>query len=464
MWTFFATTPGDPNVAYGVIEYARDNEEEEVRRLVAEKTEYYPAPGQVIVYCKKIEQARRLAKVLQCSVYHRTVGSAEEKKSILRRLTGQQERVFTATNALGLGVDASTIRAVIHVGIRENLAQYAQESGRAGRDGLGSEAIIMRANWHDRSGQIKVEQYWRAEASMRAFLAGESCRRIALDKHMDGRTDRSGCERGEEKCDVCRGRPQSTKRRRIVVNGNHSTEGSDESDKDMQDEAAKKRFKAAEDMKAKVMDEQFQAAQREYRRMEARRRQSTMSREDGVEELQQQFAQWSERCVICQVRGRDDEDHMDWRECPHSEVDQNATQRMWEWLGGIRFESYSQCRSCWAAQAVCHSWEDVSHGGPQRFRRKGGEWQCQFAGVLRGVAAGVLGIGHSEVIGEWIDEEIIKVGMERADGKSDWEVRKDWMGKKVWVGGVEMSGLCQMFWEFGDGGVEKGNGKAEGHV
>jgi superfamily II DNA helicase RecQ len=86
-----------------------------VRRLVEEKKEQYPAPGQIVVYCKKVEQAKRLAKVLQCSVYHRTVGNNEEKKGILRRLTGQTERVFTATNALGLGVDAPTIRVVIHV-------------------------------------------------------------------------------------------------------------------------------------------------------------------------------------------------------------------------------------------------------------------------------------------------------------------------------------------------------------
>jgi len=52
--------------------------------------------------------------------------------------------VFTATNALGLGIDAPTIRVVIHVGIREKMRDYAQESSRAGRDGLRSEAIMLR--------------------------------------------------------------------------------------------------------------------------------------------------------------------------------------------------------------------------------------------------------------------------------------------------------------------------------
>lgn len=441
--SIFRDDTSRPNVGYSVVEYGRDDEDEAVRRLVEMKKRQYPAPGQIIVYCKKVEQARRLAKVLQCSVYHRTVGGSEEKKSILRRLTGQQERVFTATNALGLGVDAPTIRAVIHVGIRESLAQYAQESGRAGRDGLESEAIIMRARWCDKNGQSKSEQGWRAEAATKAFLAGGSCRRIALDKHMDGRPDRLGCEIGEERCDICRGQPRGTKRRRIVVQ-----------DGDEQDDATRKMRAADEEAHRKQTHEgeRFQEEQRQYRRMEEQRRRETIDREDGVEQLRKHFESWKGRCTICHVRGRDEEDHTDWRECPHSDTDRNVTQKTWDWLGEIRFEAYSQCWSCWAAQAVCHSWEDVSHSGPQRFRRKGTGWMCQFAGLLRDVAAGVLGIGHTEVVGDWMDEEMKKAGEEGKEGQTDWEKRKGWMGKKVRIGGMEMSGLCQMFWELGESG------------
>jgi superfamily II DNA helicase RecQ len=79
----------------------------------------------VIVYCRKVEQAKRLAAVLGCSVYHCTVGDQKKKKGILRRLIGQMERVFTATNALGVGIDTLTIRVVIHVGIPKELKQYS---------------------------------------------------------------------------------------------------------------------------------------------------------------------------------------------------------------------------------------------------------------------------------------------------------------------------------------------------
>jgi superfamily II DNA helicase RecQ len=49
-------------------------------------------------------------------------------------LTGQTERVFIVTNALGVGIDVLTIRVVIHVSVPKELKQYSQESGRAGRD------------------------------------------------------------------------------------------------------------------------------------------------------------------------------------------------------------------------------------------------------------------------------------------------------------------------------------------
>ncbi|KAK5108236.1 hypothetical protein LTR85_005380 [Meristemomyces frigidus] len=181
-----------PNIAYSVVPYTREDEDEEVRRLVKEKLAQYPEPGQIIVYCRRIEQARRLAIVLQCNVYHRTVGDKATKAGILRRLTGQSERVFTATNALGLGIDAPTIRAVIHIGICSQVKQYGQESGRAGRDGEASEAIIMRAQWTDRSGRVKKETGWNVEQAMKAYLAGEECRRVALDGYIDGRVGSEG--------------------------------------------------------------------------------------------------------------------------------------------------------------------------------------------------------------------------------------------------------------------------------
>jgi superfamily II DNA helicase RecQ len=192
-----------PNTAYTVIGYEKKEEDEEVQQLVEEKLDQYLELGQVIVYCRKVEQAKRLAVVLGYSVYHRTVGDQKKKKGILHRLTGQTERVFTATNALGVGIDAPTIQAVIHVGIPKELKQYSQESSRAGRDGQASEAIIIQANTTDRNGRRQREVGYDTEDVMKEFVAGERCRRAVLDGYIDRQFDRQGYKEEEQRCDVC---------------------------------------------------------------------------------------------------------------------------------------------------------------------------------------------------------------------------------------------------------------------
>ena len=80
-----------------------------------------------------------------------------------------------------------------------------------------------------RDGREKMEQEYRVEKAMKVFMQGDVCRRVPLDRHMDGRSDRQSYERGEERCDICRGAPRGTKRRRIVVNNiDYSSEIPDE--------------------------------------------------------------------------------------------------------------------------------------------------------------------------------------------------------------------------------------------
>ena len=78
------------NVEYRVHLYERGREDDEVRSLVEEKKKQYPMPGQIIVYCKEIAQAKRVAKAVGCSVYYHDMGT-DAKKRILRQLTNRQE-------------------------------------------------------------------------------------------------------------------------------------------------------------------------------------------------------------------------------------------------------------------------------------------------------------------------------------------------------------------------------------
>ena len=210
-----------PNIAYSVVEHKEGVDEmTSIQELVSQKLQQYPAPAKIIIYSSSIDTIEEIGAQLGCHIYHASIGSAEAKSGIQERWERADGQVVVASNAFGLGIDQPDVRVVVHVGPIYQMAAYGQESGRAGRDRQPSEAIIMVGTGQQEALQKQHARSRRQPAVHRAvitdadrkrverekvdqFISGAQCRRIDLDRELDGRMNRRRCEEGEERCDVC---------------------------------------------------------------------------------------------------------------------------------------------------------------------------------------------------------------------------------------------------------------------
>ncbi len=193
------------NLVYRVLR--RDNLRAQVRKIIGRHRD---EGG--IIYCISRREVDRLTEHLQgqnlrALAYHAGLDSSTRRRH-QEEFINERADIMVATVAFGMGIDRSNIRYVIHAGAPRSLEHYQQEAGRAGRDGLEAECVLIYSFADFATWQRILEESDEFTASARhqlrdicSYACQVTCRHRALVEYFG----QSLAEKTCAACDVCLG-------------------------------------------------------------------------------------------------------------------------------------------------------------------------------------------------------------------------------------------------------------------